>query len=70
MLCKRHYGDGEHKFRFNAKGEFLKSSIFPRKIKKDRRTYPKAGKFNDTWQYIQEYFSINIPFKDSPWQTN
>lgn len=54
-----------HKFRFGVNGDFLRSSIYPRR-KRESRNWPKG--FSDTWEYVRAYFEMNRIFKDSSWQ--
>lgn len=54
-----------HKFRFGVNGDFLRSSMWPRRMK-EFRLFPKRGL--DTWAYIESYFQLNKQFKESSWQ--
>lgn len=66
MLCKRHFGDGDHKFRFGVNGDFLRSSIYPRR-RREKRNFPKH--INETWPYVKAYFEMNSIIKEGEWLT-
>lgn len=46
----------DHKFRFGVKGNPLKSFFGIRKLR-EKRIFPKG--YQDTWEYVSEYFRVN-----------